>query len=332
MEFPKSEAAASCAPEESTDAARLAAIVESSDDAIVSKTLEGRIVSWNEAAERIFGHTQAEMIGESITKIIPPERFAEEEIILQRIRRGERVDHFETIRLARDGRRINVSLTISPVRDTRGRIVGASKIARDITEHKRDEQLRAQLAAIVESSEDAIVSKSLGGRIQSWNAAATRIFGYTAEEAIGQPITLIVPLELRAEEKRIIGEVSQGRRIQHFDTVRLTKSGQRVPVSLTVSPIHGPDGKVIGASKIARDITDRQRTHEALRISQDALHEASRRKDEFIALLAHELRNPLAPIRFALEVTRRTDAPADLRQRSQEIIERQVGQHEPPAR
>lgn len=330
MESSKSEAAGVCASDGPTDAefsvARLAAIVESSDDAIISKTLEGKIVSWNAGAERIFGYPEADVLGKSITIIIPAERLAEEQLILQKIRRGDRVEHFETIRVTRDGRPISVSLTISPVRDARGRIVGASKIARDITARKRDARLRAQLAAIVESSDDAIVSKSLDGKIQSWNAAATRMFGYSAEEAIGQSITLIIPDELRTEEKKIIDEVTQGRRVHHFDTVRVTKSGQRVPVSLTVSPIRGPDGAVIGASKIARDITERQRVQETLRTTQAALQEASRRKDEFIALLAHELRNPLAPIRYALAVARRSDATTELRQRSQEIIERQVNQ------
>ena len=283
-------------------------------------------MSWNAGAERIFGYPAATMIGKSITKLIPTERLAEEQIILQKIRRGDRVDHFETVRLAHDGRMINVSLTISPVRDARGRVVGASKIARDITAQHTESQLRSQLAAIVESSDDAIVSKSLDGRIKSWNAAATRMFGYAAEEAIGQPITLIIPAELRAEEKKIISEVSAGRRVEHFDTVRLTKDGERIPVSLTVSPIHGSDGKVVGASKIARDITERQRIQEVLRTTQAALQQESRRKDEFIALLAHELRNPLAPIRYALAVARRNDATTELRQRSQEIIERQVAQ------
>src|SRR5712672_1006467 len=118
-------------------AARLAAIVTSSDDVIVSKTLEGVITSWNPAAERILGYTAEEAVGKNIKLIIPPDRQAEEDDILARIRRGERVEHFETVRLTKDGRPIDVSLTVSPVRDDAGRVIGASKIARDITEQKR---------------------------------------------------------------------------------------------------------------------------------------------------------------------------------------------------
>src|SRR5689334_11947947 len=131
--------------------ARLAAIVDSSDDVIVSKTLEGVIMSWNRAAERLFGWTAAEAIGKHITLIIPRERWAEEDDVLAKIRSGERVDHFETVRVTKDGRFVDVAITVSPVRDASGRIVGASKIARDIGERRRAEITQARLAAIVES-------------------------------------------------------------------------------------------------------------------------------------------------------------------------------------
>ena len=304
--------------------AHLAAIVESSDDAIISKTLTGQIVSWNGAAERLFGYSAQEMIGKPITTIIPPERLAEEHEIIARIRRGERVDHFETIRVGRDGRRVEVSLTISPVRGPTGQVVGASKVAREIGERKRAERIQAQLAAIVESSDDAIVSKNLDGIIQSWNASATRIFGHTADEAVGQPITLIIPANLHAEERAIIARVRAGKRVEHFDTVRITKDGRLIPVSLTVSPIHDAKGTVIGASKIARDISERRRAEKALRETEEGLRLANQRKDEFIALLAHELRNPLAPIRYALAAGKQGAATPDQRERFHEIIDRQV--------
>jgi PAS domain S-box-containing protein len=308
----------------SVQLARLAAIVQSSDDAIVSKTLDGLIVSWNAGAVRLFGYQPEEIIGKSITTLIPPELHAEERDILARLRRGERIDHFETIRVCKDGRRLQLSITVSPIRDANGTIVGASKIARDIGLQKNAERTAAQLAAIVESSDDAIVSKSLEGQIQSWNAGAQRIFGYAAEEAIGQSITLIIPQELYAEERQIIERVRRGERVEHFDTMRVTKSGRRIPVSLTVSPVRDPRGAIIGASKIARDISERKEAEEALRESQQALHEANRRKDEFMALLAHELRNPLAPIRYALATARKCDRTAEQQRRAEEIIERQV--------
>jgi PAS domain S-box-containing protein len=251
--------------------ALLAAIVDSSEDAIVSKTLDGQIRSWNAGAARIFGYEAHEVIGKPITIIIPPELHAEEQQILQKIRRGERIDHFETTRIAKDGRRIEVSLTISPILDRQGRIVGASKNARDIGEQRRLERTRALLAAIVESSDDAIVSKNLSGIIQTWNAGAMRTFGYTAEEAIGKPITLIIPPELQDEERRIIAQLREGKRIEHFDTTRVAKDGRRIPISITVSPIRDARGVVIGASKVARDISERKEAERALLESERAL-------------------------------------------------------------
>src|SRR5438477_4670030 len=138
-------------------AARLAAIVDSSNDVIVSKTLDGIITSWNQAAERMFGWTAAEAAGQPITLIIPEARRAEEDTVLARVRRGERVEHFETVRVTKDGRLVDVSLTVSPVRDSTGRIVGASKIARDISDRRRFDAKRARLAARDHASSDVTV-------------------------------------------------------------------------------------------------------------------------------------------------------------------------------
>jgi PAS domain S-box-containing protein len=189
----------------------------------------------------------------------------------------------------------------------------------------------ALLAAIVESSDDAIVSKTLDGRILSWNAGAYRIFGYTAAEAIGQPITMIIPPELHDEERRILGQLRRGERIDHFDTIRIAKNGRRIPISLTVSPVRDANGIIVGASKVARDISERKTAEQALReiaerlrASEEALRDADRRKDEFLALLAHELRNPLAPIRYTLAANRKSGRTPEQRKRAEEIIERQV--------
>jgi len=185
-------------------------------------------------------------------------------------------------------------------------------------------QQRALLAAIVDSSDDAIVSKTLEGRILSWNRAATRIFGYEPHEVIGKPITIIVPPELHVEELQILDKLRHGERIDHFDTVRVTKDGRRIPISLTVSPIRAADGTVIAASKVARDISERKVAEQRLQESQEALRLADRRKDEFLALLAHELRNPLAPIRYAVAANKKPGRTLEQRKRTEEIIERQV--------
>jgi len=165
----------------------LSAIVDSSDDAIISKDLNGVITSWNKSAERVFGYTADEAVGKPVTMLIPPDRQQEEPMILSRLRRGERVDHFETIRRRKDGSLIDISLTISPVRNAAGRIIGASKIARDVSASKHDERAQRLLSAIVDSSEDAIVSKDLNGIITSWNKGAERLFGYTSE-MVGQSV------------------------------------------------------------------------------------------------------------------------------------------------
>ena len=250
--------------------ARLGAIVESSDDAIISKTLDGIITSWNRAAERIFGYTAAEAIGQHISLIIPQDRRHEEDLIISRIRAGERIDHFDTVRRCKDGTLVDLAVTVSPVRDSRGRVVGASKVARDTTHSKRAERASAYLGAIIDSSDDAIVSKDLNSVITSWNRAAERIFGYTAEEAVGRSITMLIPPGLLAEEDTIIGKIRAGERVDHFETERVTKSGETVNVSITVSPIRDSDGKIIGASKIARDVTEQTR--------------AARRRDALIRL------------------------------------------------
>src|SRR6202050_4189032 len=189
----------------------------------------------------------------------------------------------------------------------------------------------ALLAAIVVSSDDAIVRKPPDGLILSWNAGATRIFGYQASEVVGKPITIIIPPELHEEERHILQRVRHGERVDHFDTIRVTKDGRRIAISLTVSPVRDSKGTIVGASKVARDVSDRKAAEQALReseqrlrASEEALRDADRRKDEFLALLAHELRNPLAPIRYALAANKKEGRAPEQQKRAEEVIERQV--------
>lgn len=271
--------------------ARLAAIVESSEDAIVAKDLNGLVMDWNVSAERMFGYSADEMIGRSIMTIIPPEIQHEEPVILAKLRAGHRVDHYETRRVHKSGELIEVSLTMSPIRDSSGRVIGVSIIAREIRERRKLENARLMLAAIVESSDDAIISKNLDGIITSWNAAAERLFGYKAEEIIGQSVLRIIPRELHFEEPGIISRLRSGERIEHYETRRLRKNGQIVEVSLTVSPIRDSKGNVVGGSKILRDIGDRKAA-EALLVEKERLAAAGR----LAATLAHEVNNPLESI------------------------------------
>jgi PAS domain S-box-containing protein len=188
---------------------------------------------------------------------------------------------------------------------------------RDITERKRAEEELRRLASIIESSEDAVIGMDLEGTIASWNAAAVRLYGYSAEEVLDRSVAILVPHDLAGEEPEILAKIRQGVAIRHYDTVRLTKDGRRVDVSITVSPIKGADGQIVGCSKIVRDIADRKRAEEALR-------EADRRKDDFLALLGHELRNPLAGIMNSAQVLNQFRAIDPEARQMQSIIERQA--------
>ncbi|HEY3740328.1 MAG TPA: PAS domain S-box protein [Bryobacteraceae bacterium] len=276
----------------------LSSIVDSSDDAIISKDLDGTITSWNKSAERLFGYTEAEAVGRPITMLIPEDRLQEEPQIISRLVKGERVDHFETVRRRKDGTLIQISLTISPVHDDEGNVIGASKIARDTTMVKRGERANRLLSAIVDSSDDAIISKSLDGIITSWNKSAERLFGYTEAEAIGKSITMLIPEDRLDEEPEIIRRLRRGERVDHFETIRKKKDGSLLDISLTISPVKDANGTVIGASKIARDITERKKTDaEIRRINRDL--------EQFAFSASHDLQEPLRNVKIYSELLTR---------------------------
>ncbi len=283
----------------------LTAIIESSEDAIVSKDLNGIITSWNPAAARIFGYSAEEIVGQSILRLIPEELRHEEDMILTKIRAGQRVEHFETTRVRKNGERFDIAVTISPVRDAAGRVIGASKIARDISDRRRRDEARARLAALVECSDDAIVAKDLNGIISSWNPGAVRIFGYSAEEMIGQPVLRLIPEELHHEEDMILSKLRAGERIDHYETTRVTKDGRRIDVSVTISPVRDAEGRIIGASKIARDVSDRKRM-EGLLIQSEKLAATGR----MAATVAHEINNPLESVMNLIYLARRASPPS----------------------
>jgi two-component system sensor kinase FixL len=286
------------------DAARiLAAIVESSDDAIIGKDLAGVIVSWNGGAQRMYGYSAHEVIGRPVSLLIPDGYPDELVHILQRILAGQRVDHYETRRLTKDGRILDVSLTVSPIRDVSGQIVGASAIARDITARKREDlALRtseARWRAVVESAVDGIVVIDGKGTIESFNPEAERLFGYAERDVIGRNVSMLMPVPYRDEHdqylarylatgvKKIIGmgrEVT-GRR----------RDGSTFPVHLAVGEMSvGGERRFTG---IVHDLTARVQLEAQVR-EQSSLA----RIGEMAAVLAHEVKNPLAAVRGAIQV------------------------------
>src|SRR6185312_1335793 len=180
--------------------------------------------------------------------------------------------------------------------------IGASKIARDISDQKLAEEKQATLAAIVSSSDDAIISKTLFGIITSWNQAANKMFGYTEAEVIGKHISIIIPPDRMDEETMIIENIRCGKKIKHFETVRIAKDGRKLNISLTVSPIRDKAGKIIGASKIARDITEKMQIEKQRLLYTEKLKQLNKYKDEFMAMASHELKTPLTIIKANLDI------------------------------
>lgn len=225
-------------------------------------------------------------------------------------------ENFEVVIERPDGSRIIGLVNAHPLHDDDGKLIGAANILTDITKGRLAVESHARLVAIVESADDAIIGKDLNGIITDWNNGAENLFGYTAEEAVGRPVTMLIPPERSDEEPDILRRIRRGEAIRHYETTRRHKNGTLLDISLSVSPIHDATGKVIGASKIARDIGERKRMEEALR-------DSDRRKDEFLAMLSHELRNPLATIRNSVQLLRMD--PGDTMQRKVLApLERQV--------
>jgi PAS domain S-box-containing protein len=368
-------------PDYSIRLALLAAIVESSDDAIVSKTLDGRILSWNAGASRIFGYTAEEVIGRPITIIIPPELHEEEQRILEQVRAGQRIEHFDTIRIAKDGRRVFISLTVSPVRDSRGVIIGASKVARDVSERKRAEQALLESERRLATEADALAKlnelstrlwrfSSLNEGLDEILAAVMDLLGadkgnIQLVDAEGSKLSIVAQRGFEPDFLEFFGEVSA---TDDSPCSRALRSGQRVLIenvetdgpdapfravaraagyrSMISTPLMSADGAPLGMVsshfrlihrpseqelrrldlylRQASDFIHRCRLEQELQQGEEALRDADRRKDEFLALLAHELRNPLAPIRYTLAANRKSGRTPEQRKRAEEIIERQV--------
>jgi PAS domain S-box-containing protein len=246
----------------------LAAIVDSSDDAILSKKLDGTITSWNQSAERLFGYKAEEAVGQHITLIVPWERRSEEEDILRRLAGGKRVDHFETVRKRKDGTTLDVSLTISPIRDAAGRVIGASKVARDITERKQAERALSKQARLLDLSSDAIFVRDAGDHVTYWNKAATELYGFTREEALGRVTHEILQTQF-PEHLEKIHEQLHREGSWNGELVHTRKDGTKVIVMSRWVLDREANGNARCILETNNDITQPKRTEKALRESEE---------------------------------------------------------------
>lgn len=310
--------------------AHLSAIVATTKDAIISKDLDGIITSWNRGAERMFGYSAEEVIGKPITLLIPPDHIDEEAMILDRIRQGEVINKgFETVRKRKDGSLIDVSLTISPVRNASGQIVGASKIARDITDRKQAEVAvqtsEVRYRRLFESAKDGIlILDARTGKIIDANPFMTELLGYSHGHFVGKELWEIGLFKEKSENQAAFRELQEQGYIRYDHLPLKTNKDEQTEVEF-VSNVYQVDHRLVAQCNI-RDISERSRLERKTHEQAAALADLHRRKDEFLAMLSHELRNPLAPISNAVQLLRLQSNEDQLQLQARTIIERQVGQ------
>ena len=244
-------------------------IVQTANEGIWLIDTQARTLYINERMAEMLGYTVEEVVGRTVPEFVFPEDLPKAQEPIGKNLQGT-FEQFDFRFRRKDGRPLDVLACASPVRDGKGGISGALGMFTDLTERRQAEVDQLRLAAIVESSDDAIIGKTLDGIITSWNRAAERMFGYTSQEAVGKSITLIIPVELRNEEEMILAKLRNGEHVDHFETVRMRKDGTKINISLSISPIKNSAGQIIGASKIARDITESKRLHRHLQFLSDA--------------------------------------------------------------
>jgi len=276
-----------------TAASRLAAVVQSSHDAIVAKDLNGIITDWNQSAERIFGYGPKEIIGKSVLTLIPKDRHSEEQDILKRIRRGELVDHYETVRRRKDGTLINVSLTISPVKDLNGKIIGISKIVRDITRQKRAEQRLAEQSRLLDLSNEAILVRDPQDRITYWNDGANELYGYLPEEALGKVTHKLLRTEFPESLKSIYKKLERDDRWSG-ELVHKRKDGTKVVVMSHWALDRDGHGRSAFVLETNADITQRKQTEAALQRSKEMLEKLVQQRTKALRVANAELENEIS--------------------------------------
>jgi PAS domain S-box-containing protein len=309
-------------------------VIQALPAAVYTTDAEGRITMFNDAAVEFSGRTPT--IGSDSWCVSwklywpdgRPMRHDQCPMAIT-LKTGEAVRGHEAIAERPDGTRVNFVPYPMPLHDSSGTLIGAINMLVDITDRKKVESTFRHYAAIVETTDDAVVSKDLNGIITSWNRAAERLFGYKAEEVIGKPVSILIPSERPDEEPTILARLRRGERIDHYETIRVRKDGQRLHVSLTVSPIKNAEGRIVGASKIARDISEQKRAQEEIatllaseRSAREEAEVANRAKDEFLAVLSHEMRTPLTAMLGWLTILRGHRLDEETTKHAIETVER----------
>jgi|GEM_PF-3301144 len=225
------------------------AILEQAQDAIIAKDLDGHIVGWNHGATELYGYSADEMMGKPISVLGPPGKWFEVLSLIKRVTSGDRVEHYETTRIGKDGQERRVSISLSPIRDFAGRIVGVVTIERDIT--FRDLASRQIREPMPEDRDVVVIDKDLTGNIARWSKGAEQFYGYSPEEVIGRPITILMPPDQSNEMVEFIAAIRRGERIEAFPTRRMTKDGRELKVLITLLPLTDYDGRLVGIRSIA---------------------------------------------------------------------------------